>query len=342
MSEAPSRWRGLLIVVRLALVAASVWALSREFAGLTPAALVRELAGYGWSHALLGLAAVAASFLLLGAMEILALRTHGGGTQRVTARTAIGTAFVSHAVSQSAGIALLTGTAVRLRSYQRLGLQPTAVAQVSAAVTLTVTLGLLAAGGWALLGHPAPLTLAGHSIPLAPAGTLLCLTVAAYLAWSVFGRGRAAPGRRWGIPRPRPAIAFAQVALATVDWLTTGAVLFVFIPPELGFGLVAFLQLYLIAQLIGVLSHVPAGAGVFEVALLALLVAARPGADRAGILAAIVMYRALYYILPLAAAMVLAGGYEWRRRRRAATGAFDVLERPLAPPSVLSLAHDAR
>ena len=311
-----ARWRGLVTGLRLALVAGSVWALRREFSGTSPAALLRRFGSYGSSHLALALAAVIASFLLLGAIELLALRTQPGASSGVNARTAFATAFVAHAFSQAIGVALLTGTAVRLRSYERSGMTGTDVAQVSAAVTLTITLGLLAASGWALLTRSLPIVVAGHSLAVRPIGALLCLTVLAWLAWSVVGRGVRPGTGRWRIPRPAPLTALAQIALSATDWLVTAVVLLVFIPPSVGLGVIAFLQLCIIAQLVGVLSHVPAGAGVFEVALLALITTARPDADRAGVLAALVMYRAVYYLLPLVAAMILAGGSEWWKRRR--------------------------
>jgi uncharacterized membrane protein YbhN (UPF0104 family) len=311
-----ARWRGLVTGLRLALVAGSVWALRREFAGMTPAALLRRLGSYGPSHLSLGIAAVIASFVLLGGIELLALRSRDIRSAGVTGRTAFATAFVAHAFSQSIGIALLTGTAVRLRSYRRYGLGTADVAQVSAGVTLTVTLGLLAVGGWALLTQPLPLVVAGHAFAVRPVGAVLCLTVLAWLAWCIAGRNVRQGAGRWHLPRPTPPVGLAQVGLASADWLITGVVLFVFIPPSIGLGVVAFLQLCIIAQLVGVLSHVPAGAGVFEVALLALVTTARPDADRAGLLAAIVMYRAVYYILPLVGAMLLSAGSEWWQRRR--------------------------
>ena len=309
------RKTALMAVVRVGLLVASIWALRREFAGLPPAAIVHRLGQYGWPHLALGIAGVVASFLLLGAIEVLALRTSGMVARRVSHRAAVGTAFVAHALSQSVGVALLTGTAVRLRSYARRGLSATQVAQVSAAVTVTVTLGLVTAATWALLARSAPVAVGSHTFAMRPVGLLSGLTVAAYLAWSFAGkRGPAAP-RRWTIPRPAPLTAVTQILLSTADWLVTGAVLYAFIQPELGLGFWTYLQIFIVAQLLAVLSHVPAGAGVFEVVLLALLLATNPAADRAMLLAAVVMYRVIYYLLPLAVAMLMAGVAEVRRMR---------------------------
>ena len=226
---------------------------------------------------------------------------------RVPGRSAFGTACVAHALSQSVGFAVLTGTAVRVRAYGRRHVGATDVARVSAAVTVTLTLGLLSAAAWALFGTSIPIVVRGHSLGVRPLGLLLGVVVAAYLAWSVVGRGQPGSRNRWRIARPTPRVAVAQIALSTADWLVTGSVLYAFMTVPVGLGVWSFLPIYVIAQTIGVVSHVPAGAGVFEVALLSLVMTANPGADRATLLAAIIMYRAVYYVLPLCSAILVAG-----------------------------------
>ena len=330
-------WQRAMIALRVALFAGGLWALHRELGGLTPAALLHRLGQYGWKHVTLGLAGVVVSFLLLGGIELLALRTSGGSAARVPSRAALGTAFVAHAVSQSVGVALLTGTAVRLRTYARRGLGRAQVAQVSAAITLTVTLGLFSAASWAFLGESAPIEIAGHVLAVRLIGVLSGLTVAGYVAWSLAGRGAALSSRRWRIARPTPLVASAQVALSTADWLATAAVLYAFMPSGLGLGIWGFLRIYMIAQTAGMLSHVPAGAGVFELVLIGLLMTASPGADRTALLAAIVMYRATYYLVPLVVALVVAGAAELRRANH---GAHRVLSTPLGESRTLVI--DAR
>jgi phosphatidylglycerol lysyltransferase len=74
--------------------------------------------------------------------------------------------------------------------------------------------------------------------------------------------------------------------------------------------------MYAIAQLVAMVSHVPAGAGVLEIMLIGLVTAGAPPASRAALLAAIIMFRAVYYLLPLCGAILIAVGAELRRSRR--------------------------
>lgn len=298
--------------VRLALVAGSLWALRRELAGLGPDALLRRIGGYGRTHVALGIAGTILSFLLLGALELLTVRSSEKSTPRVPARTVFGTAFVAHAFSQSMGFALLTGAAVRIRVYGRRGLDAAAVARISGMVTVSVVLGLLSASSWALLARSTPVTLGSHQLAERPLGVLLGVVVLAYLLWTSGTRTGAATSSWWHTARPTPSVAIGQVALSAADWLVTGAVLYVFMPTEWTGGVWPFLAVYAIAQMVAMVSHVPAGAGVLEVVLVGLLAAGAPPGSRAELLAAIIMFRALYYLLPLCVAMLVAVGTELR------------------------------
>lgn len=153
-------------------------------------------------------------------------------------------------------------------------------------------------------------------IAVRPAGALLALLVVAYLAWSAFGGSEEIGRGRWRVCRPLPAVAGAQVAISAIDWLLTGIVLLLLMPPALSLPLAIFLRMYVVAQTVAVVSHVPAGPGVFEAVLMEQLVVEVPSADRAELAASVVMFRALYYLVPLVAAMAVAGVSEMRRGRR--------------------------
>jgi uncharacterized membrane protein YbhN (UPF0104 family) len=304
-----------MVAVRIALFALAGWALRRELVGLQGAELLRHLASYGPRHLMLGLACTIGSFLALGLIERLALRYANAPT--TARRRVMTTAFVANAFSQSVGLALLTGAAVRMRAYARSGLDAADVARVSAFVTLTVTLGLLGAGAVALLASTAPLALGRMSIAARPLGALLALTVLAYLAWSMWGTGNALGHGRWRIQRPSASLAAAQLLLSTADWLLTGTVLFALLPPGTALGYGELLRVYLVAQTIGVASHVPGGAGVFEVVVLTL-VARGDASRRAALLSALVLFRVLYYLAPLLVASLIAALSELRAHRAAA------------------------
>ena len=225
------------------------------------------------------------SFLTLGAMEVVTLRAVGAG--RVPRRKALATAFVAHAFSQSAGVALLSGAAVRLRAYATDALDAVTVARVTTFVTAAISLGLILLASIALLG----LTPIGDpGISYAPVGLLPAIVVV-FLGWSFSARWRsAARERSWFSPPPLQTAA-VLIALAAVDWLVTAFVLFVLLPPALPFSYLVFVSVYLVAQAIGMLSHVPGGAGVFEATILSVLAPAADSEVRAGLVASLIVYR---------------------------------------------------
>lgn len=313
--------------MRLALLGLAGWALRRELAGVQMDELLRQFGRYGWRHATLAVIGTVASFLALGLIELLAIR-HANAVA-IPRRTAMATAFVANAFSQSIGLALLTGAAVRLRAYARRGADASAVARISAFATLTVTLGLLACGAVAFLASRQPLRVLRSTLPVHPLGVVLGVAVLAYLGWSIFAVRDQVGRGRWQLRRPRPRAALAQLSLSSADWLITGTVLFAVLPPSLGLEYGTLLRAYLVAQIAGMASHVPGGAGVFEAVMLTLL-ATGAVTQRAGLLAALVMFRVVYYLLPLLAALVVAGVAELRLRR---------VHRRAAPAPTRELVH---
>src|SRR6185503_10423016 len=82
----------------------------------------------------------------------------------------------------------------------------------------------------------------------------------------------------------------------------------------------AFLTAFLAAQLLGLVSHVPGGVGVFEGLMVLLL---KPFLSSGTLLPALIVYRAVYYLLPLtvALAVLIADEVHQRRTQAARLGA---------------------
>ena len=328
------------IFLRIALVAIALLVLRRELDGVALADLFAGLRSYGFRRLALGLAFTAASFLTLGILELLALRYVGKRAQRIIPRrTAIATAFIAHAYSQSVGLAILTGTTVRVRSYSRYGLDGLDVARLSVFVTITATLGLITTGALAFLTTPGRASFLGFSVSLIPIGLLLVLPIFAYVTWGAFGQSDFHGRGKWRIRRPSLVLALEQIGISSLDWVLAGTVLFFMLPPSLHVSYSGLLGVYLVAQMVAVLSHVPGGAGVFEAIVLAILTA--PGQGRvtspsltASLVASLFVYRVIYYLLPLCGALALAGIAEVIRSRRP-TASLNAAPAPL-PPARLS------
>ncbi|MBN2562655.1 MAG: bifunctional lysylphosphatidylglycerol flippase/synthetase MprF [Phycisphaerae bacterium] len=241
------------------------------------------------------------------------------------------TSFVAYAFSHNLGFAALTGSAVRYRLYSGWGFSAVEIARVAALTAVTFFLGFLTLCGMMFtfrpVALPASLPLPAFTIRLA--GFVFLGLLGAYLAWSAMHRPFRI--RSWEFPAPPVWLSVSQIAVSCVDWALAASVLYVLLPGmTLSFS--AFLSTFLLAQIVGLASHVPGGLGVFESAMLLLL---RPAVDAPTLIGSLLVFRATYYLLPLAVAVVLMGGYELARRRlalRRVVTYFEGWTTPVAPP----------
>lgn len=310
------------VLLRVALFAIALVSIWHVLNGVSLGQMLASMRLYGWRNVALGVAFTTASFLALGLVELFSLRYIGRRAERaIPRRTAITTAFIANAYSQSVGLAVLTGAAVRIRAYSRYGLDALEAARITGFVTATATLGLLTTAAVALLTSPDPFTfLIAGSMSLRAVGALLALIVIAYIGWGVFGKAEFQGRGKWRIRRPSWKVALAQVGISSIDWALAGTVLFVLLPRDQVLPYAGFLGVYFVAQTAAVLSHVPGGVGVFEAIILALLTSSPHGGASsslatAGLAASLFLYRILYYLLPLCVAIAISGMVEMIRSR---------------------------
>ncbi len=218
------------------------------------------------------------------------------------------TAFAAYAVGNTAGFGPLSGGAIRYRAYSRLGLRPEEIGGVIAFVTLAFGLGLASVASLSLLMiAPEVAPLVGVSSPALRAIAVLILTVLAALM--VAGRdNRALQFGRFSLRIPDSRTASRQFLITVLDIAASASVLYVLLPDGV-IGWPAFLAIYAVAVGLGVLSHVPAGLGVFEAVIVAALGRA---ADVDTVLGALVLYRLIYHVLPLLLAVIFVIGAELR------------------------------
>lgn len=294
-------------LVAAVLICAALWVLHGELQAIRYRDLQAALARLGSRHLLLALLCCAANYLVLTCYDQLAFIYIG---KRI-ARTRIAlTAFIGYAISNSVGFALLSGTAVRHRFYSRWGVAGADLSRIVALNGITYWLGLLALGGWSLVSHPHA-WLQGE---LAQGGArwlgLACLAlVGAYLLLPLV---RKTPLRVRGFDMRIPPLplTLAQLLVSVTDWMLAASILYVLLPDAPPYPVV--LGAFLAAQLVALASHVPGGLGVFD-GIVALLLAPWLRADQ--IVAALLLYRLVYYLLPLCVALVLLVGDETRYRR---------------------------
>ncbi len=218
--------------------------------------------------------------------------------------------FISYAFSNALGMALLISGSIRYRFYIQAGLSTAEVARVVLYCTLSFWLGLSALTGVTLLLVPVPpsLPLASWRLPVAILLTLIPLL------WLMGNRLLRRPLRiwRWRVSLPSTLTAARQILVGAVDWGLAAYVLYLLMPDGVDTGFGHFLAIFVLAQIAGLVSHVPGGLGVFEAVMLAGFGAAGNQGLEAPILGALAAYRLIYYFLPLFAATLVV---LWREAR---------------------------
>ncbi|HUB89635.1 MAG TPA: bifunctional lysylphosphatidylglycerol flippase/synthetase MprF [Dyella sp.] len=224
--------------------------------------------------------------------------------------------FISYAFSNTLGMAMLVSGSIRYRFYIQAGLSTLDVAKVVLFCTLSFWLGLFAITGTTLLLVPIPLGLPlGHWRLLL--GLVLCLIPLLWLAGGALLR-RPLKVWRWKVQLPPLATGLRQVFVGALDWGLAAAVLYALMPDSLALHFGSFLAIFALAQIAGLISHVPGGLGVFEAVMLAGFGATGNQALSAPILGALAAFRGVYYLLPLCAATIVVVIREARGLRQAA------------------------
>jgi uncharacterized membrane protein YbhN (UPF0104 family) len=225
------------------------------------------------------------------------------------------TSFIGYAFSHNIGFTFLTSGSVRYRFYSSWGVSALDVAKIIAFCGITFWLGFFTLGSVAFgFGHLVlPVSFTLSPVVIHWLGVLFAVLAVVYLALS-FGHGRVLKIQNATFRLPAPGIALGQIIASCVDWMTVAAVLYALLPAR-GPGLTyfGFLGIFLLGQVAGMTSQVPGGLGVFESIMLLLL---EPYYPPSMILGMLLAYRAVYYLIPLAMAVLLLGGYETFRKRR--------------------------
>ena len=259
------------------------------------------------------------TFALLAAADFVSLEHIG---RRLPAPFVGAVAFVTYAISHNLGATVITGGLVRMRAYGTKGVGPAEVGLVATLCAATYVLGVLLVGGTILLLAPAmvdrvfdllPPWLTHGATHLSPGAARLfgagCIgLVALYFAASLAHF----PPLRIGtfeLVYPRPWVALQQIVLGPLQVIGAAAIVHFALPAPWNPGFPTMLGVFAVAYSLALLSHAPGGVGVFEI----VFVKALKETNQAALLAALIVFRLFYFLLPLAISIVVVALFERRR-----------------------------
>lgn len=302
--------------------------------GIPVSDVVSELKQTSFTSLMLAVLATLGGYTALIGYDWSALRFIGKGVPAST--LALGS-FTAYALGNSIGLAVLSGGAVRYRFYRGLGLTFSDIAIVSTYCALAFGVGVTVVGFAALAWYPAALA---HFIPIDSSMIRLSAAIAfsamvSLIFWSSVARHSIGFGR-FRITMPPPRDSAVQILFSLLDIIFAASTLYILLPSNAS-ALVpfpAFVAVFSAAAVAAVLSHVPGGIGVFEAVVLGAF-SVMPD-QTAGIAAALLMYRFVYYLLPLLAGVLILVVEEVRARVDAHV--LPAIEMPGAFGAVRSLA----
>ncbi len=310
------------VVFSLAIVIVALVVLYRILHDIDVDELVDALEATDWRT--LGIAGcfVAAGYLTLTFYDLFALRTIG--RSEVPYRVAALASFTSYAVGHNVGASVFSGGAVRYRVYSAWGLSVIEVTKICFVAGLTFWLGNATVLGLGVLDAPQ----AARAIDQLPLwlnrvfALAVLAVLSAYVAW-VWVRPRVIGRDGWQVTLPGGPLTLVQIAIGIVDLSCCALAMYMLVPDEPNLGFVTVAVIFVAATLLGFASHAPGGLGVFDAAMMIALWQF----DKEDLLAGLLLFRLLYYVVPFVISLAILATREALLSRAA---------RRLAPPVAAS------
>ncbi len=303
-----SIFKKLGVALSVILAVLSIFVLTRTLADVNVTALRAAIAATSAEQITAAGLLTALSFLALTGYDGLALRQL---RLRVPYKTTALASFTSYAISFTMGFPLITGGTVRYWIYSQAGLTASKVASLTVIAGVTFWLGMTLVLGIALTTRTDAISRVNHLDPsinrLIGLGLLAALLV--YLVWVSVGRRRARI-QGFRLELPGLGLTLGQMVLGVIDLCSAAGVLYVLLPSHQQLDFSTFAATYVFACLLGIASNAPGGIGVFEAAMLKVV----PVTSEAELLASLLLFRAIYYLIPFTLALAFIGAHEAFRR----------------------------
>jgi uncharacterized membrane protein YbhN (UPF0104 family) len=248
---------------------------------------------------------VAAGYITLTFYDYFALRTIG--RREVPYRIAALASFTSYTIGHNLGATVFTGGVVRLRIYSAWGLGLVDIAKIAFVTGLTFWLGNAFVLGLSVAYAPDAASAVNQLPPwVNRTAALVGLgTIIAYLCW-LLPAPRIVGSGDWKIELPNAPLTLVQIGIGILDLGIGALAMYVLLPAEPSIDFTTLLVTFVLATLLGFVSHAPGSLGVFDAAMLVGL----SQFDKNELLASLLLFRLVYYILPFFVALCIMGSRE--------------------------------
>jgi uncharacterized membrane protein YbhN (UPF0104 family) len=290
-------------VIGIVAVTASVWLLHREFKG---AAVGPEV----WEH----LKSIPASRYFLAFLSTLvaygALAWYDRiallhlGVKHISWVFIALCSFTTYALAHNIGASVVSGGVVRYRAYHTKGLTAAQVAVLVAVTSLTFALGTVLLGGLISIFEPKELGRFHGMLPASlrfltdpamarMAGAVFLTAIAIYVAGSIF-RFKPLIIKGFRLEYPRLEVTIRQLIVAPLELLGAAGIIYFALPELNNPGYFVVLGVFIFSFSAALWSNAPGGIGVFEW----FFISAMPEMPNTHVLAALLVFRILYLLVP--------------------------------------------
>jgi len=295
------------VAISFAIVTVAAAVLYHLLRGIEIGKVIAALEGQSRLHILIAGALVVVGYSNLVCYDLFALCVIN--KHKIPLRVVAFASFTSYTIGHSLGAATLTCGLVRFRVYSVWQMTLADIAKIAFFTGMTFWLGNIFVLGAAIAYEPRALSVIDH-LPASInrlAGCAGLFAIACYFVWLVAGPrivGRA----DWRIALPGPRGTLLQIAIGTVDRISASLSIYMLLPASPNVDFATIVVVFVMATLLGAVSHAPGSLGVVEAAILVGL----PQYPREELLATLLTFRVLDFFLPLMFATLMFGARELR------------------------------
>ena len=304
-------WHRIGVVLSVTIIAVAAVVLFHMLRHLDVDGVIAAMKATRHSDIAIAAVCVAVGYFTLTFYDWFALRTIGRA--EIPYRIAALSGFTSYAVGHNIGATVFTGGAVRYRIYSAFGLSAIEVAKICFVAGLTFWLGNATVLGLSVTIEPhaaAPITQLPGWINRGIALAILAVLFS-YIGW-VWSAQREIGQGEWKVKLPSGPSTLVQIVIGLFDLGSCALAMYMLLPGEPNIGFVTLLVVFVSATMLGFASHAPGGLGVFDATMLVALWQF-PKED---LVAGLLLFRVLYYLVPFVLALAILGTRELLYMRR--------------------------
>ncbi len=293
-------------------VALSIYLLYHELSGISYEDIVDSLSAIPLSGWILSALATLAAYTALAGYDSLALQhLH----KKIRWRFISLASFTAYAIGHNLGASVFSGGMVRYRAYSSQHMNAGEIGVLVAFCSFTFTLGCLLLGGIVLVTAPEYLNRfyedASPWLAFSLGASMLSF-IALYVLGSLFNF-KPMRFRSFELAYPNIRVTIKQLFIGAVELLAAAAIIYFALPANVDISYWLILGIFLASFSAALISHAPGGLGVLELAFLVAL----PDVAQADVLAALLVFRLFYLLIPLAISLIVVVYFEreqWLKR----------------------------